>query len=249
MLPTGHLARPSDRSAVSTGTVPAMTGTLALVGGREWTQGCTFDEALVAGVSEVLVVPSALAYENPGAAVDRAREWFSQWDVSVRALDVFRRADAMEAGPAELAAAAEVIYLIGGSPMHLRSVLKDTPLLDAMVGAWRAGATVAASGEAASVPSSHMVDSRGGAYTVGLDLIETITVVPRSNGWSHDKLHRTVELAPSGLVVVGIDEATALIHSPQGDWRVEGAGGVTVFRDGKAAELSDLPPLLRPDPV
>ena len=110
-----------------------MTGTLALVGGREWTVGCTFDEALVAGVSEVLVVPSALAYENPGAAVERAREWFAQWDVKVRSLDVFRRADAMESGPAELAAAAEVIYLVGGSPMHLRSVLKDTPLLDALV--------------------------------------------------------------------------------------------------------------------
>lgn len=222
-----------------------MNGTLALVGGREWTEGCTFDEGLVRGASEVLVVPTALAYENPGAAIDRARRWFADLGVGVRALEVYRRADALGPVPAELAASAEVVYLAGGSPMHLRSVLKDTPLLDAIVGAWRAGATVAASGEAASVLSSHMVDSRGGAFTVGLDLIDTLTVIPRCNAWSPEKWHRTVELARPGLVVVGIDEATALIHDPEGLWRVEGAGGVHAFRDGRAVELGELPSLLR----
>lgn len=226
-----------------------MTGTLALVGGRECTDGCTFDEALVRDVAEVLVLPTALAYENPAEAVDRARRWFAQWDVEVGVLDVYRRADALESEWADRAAAARAIYLLGGSPMHLRSVLKDTPLLDAMVGAWRAGATVAASGEAASVLSSHMVDSRGGAFTVGLDLIESITVIPRSNGWSQEKWHRTVELARPGLAVVGIDEATALIHGPDGSWRVEGAGGVRVFRDGQPIDLADLPSLLRPGPA
>lgn len=221
-----------------------MNGTLALVGGREWTEGCTFDAGLVAGASEVLVLPSALAYENPARAIDRARAWFGAMDVSVRVLDVYRRADALEPGPADLAASARVIYLVGGSPMHLRSVLKDTPLLDAMVGSWRAGATLAASGEAASVLSGHMVDSRGGAYTVGLDLISTMTVIPRYNQWSPEKWHRTVQLARRGLAVVGIDEATAIIHGPEGTWRVEGAGGVHVFVDGRHADLSAVPSVL-----
>lgn len=222
-----------------------MSGTLALVGGREWTEGCTFDDALVAGASEVLVLPAALAYERPTAAIERAEEWFAPKGVEVRVLEVYRRADALESEPAAIASAAQVIYVTGGSPMHLRSVLKDTPLLDAMVGAWRGGATVAASGEAASVLSSHMVDSRGGAFTVGLDLIETMTVIPRSNVWSPEKWHRTVELARSDLVVVGIDEATALIHEPDGSWHVEGTGDVHVFRGGRPAAMSDLPTRLR----
>ncbi len=223
-----------------------MNGTLALVGGREFTDGCTFDAGLIDGVGEVLLLPAALAYENPRAAVERAIEWFTPMGVTVRVLEVFRRAEAMEPAVAEAAASARAVYVTGGSPMHLRSVLKDTPLLEALIGAWRAGANIAAAGEAASVLCSHMVDSRGGAFTVGLDLITTMTVVPRHNQWSPEKFHRTVELAPRGLPVVGIDEATALLRSPDGEWRVEGTGHVHVFVDGSHADLAALDGQLNP---
>lgn len=223
-----------------------MNGTLALVGGQEFTEGCSFDAELVEGVDEVLIIPSALAYEHPEDAIARATEWFGRLGVGVRVLDVYRRAEALDTVPAELAAAAKVVYVIGGSPMHLRSVLKDTPLLEALVGAWRSGSTIAAGGEAASVLCSHMVDSRGGAYTVGLDLLTTMTVIPRYNQRSPEKWKRTIELAHRGLPVIGIDEATALIRSPQGEWRVEGAGQVHVFIDGRAADLSVLPSELNP---
>ena len=223
-----------------------MNGTLALVGGREFTEGCSFDAELTEGVDEVLLLPSALAYENPGAAIERATNWFAGLGTRVRVLDVYRRADAMDPSVVEAAAASTMTYLVGGSPMHLRSVLKDTPLLDALVGGWRRGATIAAAGEAVSVLCSHMVDSRGGAYTVGLDLLTTVTLIPRYNQWSTDKWHRTVELAHAGLPVVGIDEATALIHAPDGSWRVEGAGDVHVFVDGRRADLGALPPVLNP---
>lgn len=218
-----------------------MSGTLALVGGREFTEGCSFDRDLTDGVDEVLLLPSALAYENPAGAIERATEWFAALGVRVRTLEVYRRAEAMEPDVVDAAAGAQLVYFTGGSPMHLRSVLKDTPLLEALVGAWQRGATVATGGEASSVLCSHMVDSRGGAFTVGLDLITTMTIVPRYNQWSPDKWHRTVELAQAGLPVVGIDEATALIRTPEGEWQVEGTGGVHVFVDGRRADLDALP--------
>ena len=223
-----------------------MNGTLALVGGREFTEGCTFDTALVEGTPEVLLLPSALAYENPTATIERAIDWFTPMGVTVRVLEVYRRAEAMAPAVADLARSASAVYVTGGSPMHLRSVLKDTPLLDSLIEAWDGGANIAAAGEAASVLCSHMVDSRGGAFTVGLELITTMTVVPRHNQWSPEKLHRTVELAHRGLPVVAIDEATALIRSPEGVWRVEGAGHVHVFIDAARADLDALPAQLNP---
>jgi cyanophycinase len=223
-----------------------VNGTLALVGGREFTDGCSFDPELLGEAGRVLVVPSALAYENPAAAVERARAWFATMGKEVDVLAVFRRAEALDDAAASLAASAKAVYVTGGSPMHLRSVLKDTPVLDALVETWRDGAVIAAAGEAASVLCSHMVDSRGGAFTVGLDLITTMTVIPRYNQWSPEKWHRTVELAQPGLPVVGIDEATALIRTASGEWRVEGSGGVHVFLGGRRAELDALPASLNP---
>ncbi|MEX0768748.1 MAG: Type 1 glutamine amidotransferase-like domain-containing protein [Microthrixaceae bacterium] len=217
-----------------------MNGILALVGGEEFTAGCSFDEGLLADVTEVLLIPAALAYENPGEVIARAEAYFAAFGVGVQVLDCYRRAEALELLPAELAASAQLIYLTGGSPMHLRSVLKDTPLFESIIGAWQAGATIVAAGEAASVLCSSMVDSRGGAFTIGLDLIQTMTVIPRYNQWSQEKWHRTVELAKSGLEVVGIDEATALIRSADGRWSVEGAGTIHVFTNGSRSDISAL---------
>lgn len=223
-----------------------MSGPLAFVGGREFTDGCSFDRGLVGGVGRVALLPTALAYENPRATIERARDWFGSMDVEVEELPVYRRPDALDPELAARAADAPAVYVTGGSPMHLRSVLKDSPLLDALVGAWDAGAVVAVAGEAAAVLCSHMVDSRGGAFTVGLDLVTTMTIVPRCNQWSGDKWHRTVELANPELPVVGIEEATALIRSPEREWRVEGAGEVHVFLAGERVGLSALPAALNP---
>lgn len=223
-----------------------MSGTLALVGGGEWSDACAFDGELLSGCEDVLVIPAAMAYERPEAAVERARAHLEPLGHRVRVLDVYRRAQAMEPAASAAVAGTAAIYVSSGSPMHLRSVLKDTPLLDALVAAWRDGAVVAVAGEAASVVCTHMVDSRGGAFTVGLELVTTATFVPRRDRWSPDKLHRTVELAPPDLPVVGIDESTALVHSAPGEWTVLGAGEVQVFLGGRRVGLDSLPRVLNP---
>jgi cyanophycinase len=221
-----------------------MTGTLALVGGSEWTEGCTFDVDLLAdsGGDEVLVLLTAAAFENPAKVGARAAERFGAIGARVVPLMVLRRPDALAAEVVERVAAARFIYVAGGSPMHLRSVLLNTPLWDAIVSAWSQGSVLACSGEGATALSTHMVDPRGGAFTVGLDLFDRLTVIPRYNRMSEDNWHRTVKLAPRGMAVVGIDEATALI-SDGDDWRTDGVGSVTAYRDGTRIELADLPSL------
>ena len=171
-----------------------MSGTLALVGGAEWTEACTFDADLLArsGGDRVVIVPTAAAYEMPGSLIERAQAWFGDLGAQVDVLSVFRRSEAVAPGAADVLTDARFVYIAGGSPMHLRSVLKDTPVWSRIVDVWRRGGVIAGSGEGASVLSTYMVDSRGGAFTVGLDLLDSITVIPRFNLWSEDKLHRTV---------------------------------------------------------
>jgi cyanophycinase len=85
-----------------------------------------------------------------------------------------------------------------------------------------------------------MVDPRGGAYTLGLGLVEQLALIPHHDTWSADKTHRTMELAPSGVAVVGVDERTAVIRDTAGQWRAAGAGTVDVFRDGTRVGLGGL---------
>jgi cyanophycinase len=125
--------------------------------------------------------------------------------------------------------------------MHLRSVLKDTPTWDAIVAAWHGGATVAGSSAGAMVLCDPMVDPRGGALTLGLGLVEQLAVMPSWSTWTEDRARRTLQIAPPGLVLAGIDDRTALIRSPDGTWATAGVGHVQLYLDGKQTELSALP--------
>ena len=218
-------------------------GLLALVGGGEWREGCSFDRELLeaSGAREVLVLPTAAAYEHPERAVEWATGWFQGLGATVRGLMVLRRPDAEDEANAAAVRDAPFIYVAGGSPLHLRSVLKGSAVWDALVAAWQGGAALAASSAGAMVLTDPMVDPRGGAFTVGLGLVAQVAVIPHYDSWSPEKAHRTIVLAPPGLPVVAIDERTALVRDPSGGWRTAGAGRVTVWVDGEEQGLEALP--------
>jgi cyanophycinase len=218
-------------------------GHLALVGGSEWSPGCeSFDQDLLqaSGTSEVLVLPTAAAYWHPDRAVAAAASYFSAFGASVKACMVLRRADAEDKANAGTVRAARFVYVAGGSVLHLRSVLKASPVWDAMVEAWSSGAVLAGSSAGAMVLGDAMVDPRGGALTLGLGLLPQLAVLPHANNWSEEKTHRTVRLASRGLRIAAIDERTALVRAPDGQWRKAGEGDVTIWLDGRRVGLDAL---------
>ncbi len=217
-------------------------GLLALVGGDEWRPGCDFDAELLArsGGDEVVILPTAAAYEHPERAVETAVRWFASLGGRARGLMVLSHADACREENAEVVRGAGFVYLSGGSPLHLLSVLKGSAVFAALNDAWHAGAVVAGSSAGAMVLCDPMVDPRGGAFTVGLGLVEQLAVVPHHDGGGAGLLWRTLALAPAGLPVVGIPERTALLREPSGSWRNAGEGEVAVVVDGQARQLDAL---------
>ncbi|HXW36043.1 MAG TPA: Type 1 glutamine amidotransferase-like domain-containing protein [Acidimicrobiales bacterium] len=218
-------------------------GPLALVGGDEWNEGCTFDSELLAasGGNEVLVLPTAAAYEHPQKDVDRASAWFAKLGGTVRGVSVLTRTDASDRIHAEEVRHGRFIYLGGGSAMHLRSVLKSSAVWQALLEAWRAGAVVAGAGAGAMVLTDPMVDPRGGALTVGLGMVEELAVISHFGHENAEKVHRSIALAAPGLPVVGVPERTALIRHPDGTWESAGEGEVQVFVSGEPAGFEALP--------
>jgi len=216
---------------------------VALVGGAEWTSGCDFDAELLAasGGDEVLVLPTAAAYERPELAVATATEWFKRLGARVRPVMVLHRAEAEDESIAAQVREAGFVYLGGGSPLHLRSVLKDSLLWRALVDAWRNGAVLAGSSAGAMVFGDPMVDPRGGAFTLGLGLLENLCIVPHASTWPPERLRRTTVLAPVGVVIAAVDERTALIRAADGSWSVAGHGSVAVHVGASLAGLEALP--------
>lgn len=220
-----------------------MTGTLGLVGGGEFGEGCSFDVGLLeaSGTDEVLVLPTGAAYEQPQMLVERAATWFDRLGVKATGLDVLARPDAQDPAKAAVVRSSRFTYVVGGSPMHLRSVLKDSLVWEALVDAWKDGGVLVGSEAGAMVMCDPMVDPRGGAFTLGLGLVAGVTVIPGHDRWSEDAGHRTRKMAPTGQVLAGIDHRTALIRDRKGHWHAEGAGAVVLFLDGQPAMLDDLP--------
>jgi len=216
-------------------------GPLALIGGGEWTDACAdFDRELIDGVgaSEVVVLPAAAAFEHPERVVERATAYFEGLGTKVRALMVLRRADAEETKTVEAVRKAKVVYIADGSPLHLRSVLKGSALWDAILAEFHAGGVLAASGAGATLVCDPMVDPRGGAYTVGLGVVQNLAVFPY-HGTAADHLRdRSIDLLPKTAKLVGIDGSTALIRDPAGSWRTAGAGVVTVYSERETKEYA-----------
>jgi cyanophycinase len=213
------------------------------VGGAEWSAGCEdFDSALLAaaGTREVVVLPTAAAYWHPEQAVETATAYFEPLGATVKPCMVLGRADAEDRAHAGTVRAARLLYIAGGSVLHLRSVLKASAVWDALVEAWRNGAAVAGSSAGAMVLGDAMVDPRGGALTLGLGLLPQLAVLPHAASWSEEKTHRTVKLATGGLRIAAIDERTALLRGSDGRWRTAGEGNVTIWLNGRVVGLDAL---------
>lgn len=210
------------------------TGSLALVGGGEWRPGGRdFDADLLArsGADEVLVLPTAAAFEHPERVGERAQAYFAALGAKARALPVLHRGEADDPTIAKAVRTARFVYLADGSPLHLRSVLKDSALFEALVAAYHGGGVLAASGAGATLLCDPMVDPRGGAYTVGLGVVKNLAVFPYHGTAANHLRERSIDLLPRTAVLAGIDEETALIKGPDG-WTVAGAGAVTLYAGG-----------------
>lgn len=203
-----------------------MTGTLALLGGGPFSANDELDRRLIdlAGATEVVVLPTADAFEHPSRAVEQAKVWGQRLGVGVDGRLVLRRADANESSHVHAVEHARMVYLVGDSPLHLRSVLKNTALFEALGAVIANGGVVAAVGASAACLCDPMTDPRGGAFTLGLGLVAGLALLTEAETWSPERLHRTLQLA-KGFPVVVLPTGAALLRS-RSAWEQVGAAEV-----------------------
>jgi cyanophycinase len=210
---------------------------ILLVGGGE-----VGDEALGRWLREhavgawVAAVATAAAFDVPEESVVSLAGWLGPLGFEVEGIMAFHRAEADLDELAARVAAADVVYVLEGSALHLRTAIKGTALLAGIESALARGALVVASGGAAAALCDPMVDPRGGAPTVGLGLVRSLCVVPHVGADPDDehgeKLHRLLGLFPPALPVVALGErARCFLH----DGEVALVGDAVAYLGGQVA--------------
>jgi cyanophycinase len=196
-----------------------MLGQLVLQGGGPFISNDELDARVLQGLSGyVAVLPTAEAFENPAVLIATSVVWAQRMGVETKLCAVYTRADAREDGFAQIIRDAAAVYVVGDSPIHLRTTLQATVVYEAIEQQIESGIVVAVAGSAAAL-CDPMVDPRGGAFTLGLGLVEGIAVITESETWSHDRLQRSLQLA--NTTVVQLPTGSALLYNG-GKWNVDG---------------------------
>ncbi len=216
-------------------------GPVSLIGGGEHLDGCVRADRLVLDLvgsrsPRVAILPVAASRRSRPAVSALGR---THW----RRLGVDAAICGVEAGwlrhDLEVVATADVVVLPGGHPGKLMRGLVMSPLFDAVLARWRAGAALVGS----SAGAMCLFDRRLRLYppnplqvAPGLGVLGGFVVAPhfdrfRAARWAHRVVSRV-----EGGRVLGIDESTALIGSANG-YRVVGSGAVTVVSPGRAVRF------------
>lgn len=193
---------------------------LVLQGGGPFTANDDLDRRVLAesGADRVVVLPTADAYEQPQDMIDRALEWGDRVGVAVEPLMVLTRDQAGDEA-AQVVSEASAVFLAGDSSIHLRSVLKDTALYEAIAEVLARGGLVIAAGPSAEALCDPMTDDRGGAFALGLGLVSGMAVIAGIDDWPAGQIDRAHSLA--NTPVVDLPTGSALLRSSDG-WELVG---------------------------
>lgn len=193
---------------------------VVLQGGGPFSANDDLDARLVRGLTGcVAVLPTADAFERPGDLVRASAAWGTRHGAEVVPCPVYVRADALDESNARIIRDAAAVWVVGDSPIHLRSTVMHTPVFEALAAC---PLVVAVAGSAAAL-CDPMVDPRGGAYALGLGLVRGLALITESERWGRERLQRSLHLA--NTPVVELPTGSALVRR-DGSWTVHGAANI-----------------------
>ena len=219
-----------------------MPGPVALIGAGEFLPAMAeFDLGLLAATGRirprVVILPTA-SYPDGEVVFQRWATMgvahFSGLGAEVEPVLVRDRADAEDGAGAQAVGEADLVYLSGGRPSYLMSVLTGSELGRALALAHERGAVLAGCSAGAMALTGHAFDFRFRVmpwllrWHAGLDIVPGASVLPHYDAWPEPLSALIALQAPRGSVVLGIDDGTAVVGR-DGSWQVHGRSRVTVW--------------------
>ena len=184
----------------------------------------------------VVILPTAAAHDGPDIAARNGVNYFNRLGAHAEAAMVLDQETAREPSLIAQIKMADLIYFTGGDPSYLQETMRDSSTWEAALGAWVGGRMLAGSSAGAMICGGQMW-APGVGWQKGLGLVPLIAIVPHhatlGSQWKADHIRTTL---PDGVMLVGIDESTALLGPP---WQVIGSGQVVLYSDQGKAIFTD----------
>jgi cyanophycinase len=224
-------------------------GPLALVGSGEFLpQMLEVDRWLLQGRKQRVAILPTAAGEEGANSVDRwiklGVDHYTSMDIEPVPIRVLDRVDATNEDLAAELGNVGLIYLSGGNPGYVASVLHGSVVGNAIAAAWKSGVAVAGCSAGAMALTGRAARVRSGvpgALEDALGLVPHITVIPhfdQMHRWNPGFLDRALKQRTAGVHLIGVDEDTALVGGPS-SWTVMGRQSVTVFGEDGPTVYSD----------
>jgi cyanophycinase len=220
---------------------------IALVGGNEFRRNCdAMDRALVERLggssAQIVILPTAATNENPYVAGENGVRQFRRLGARADKLMIVDEDSANDAGLVGLIEDYAGLYFTSGDPIYLRDTLQGSKTWQAVKAVAERGGLVAGSSAGAMVLGEWLWQFDG--WTKGLGLAPGLAVLPHhatlAARWNAPAMAAAL---PTGVTLVGIDEATALLLPEAlvlgtGQVTVYGPGGARVYEPGAVVELA-----------
>lgn len=233
-------------------------GAIALVGSGEYLEVMNTTDAYlletVGGASNarVVLLPTASGLEEHGPAYwnGLGKHHFSTLGVrEIRATSIVDRSSAADPEQLALLKDADFYYFSGGQPQHLIETLRDSPAWEIIKAAYeKRGAVLAGSSAGAMALSGYTIALRQILAGEKPTWVESLRVLPHLVVFPHfDRMANFIDqhvfqellsTLPDNVLVVGIDENTALVRIQTPEpfaktrWQVMGQQTVKVFARG-----------------
>jgi cyanophycinase len=217
-----------------------MNGLITLVGAGEYLPVMEdvdryLLESLNVGTPQVVCLPTAAGEEGRESINRWSRmgvEHFKKLGAEVVALPIIDKTSANDEQYAPTLESADLIYFSGGNPNHLYQTLRGSRAWTAMQKAWNSGAVYAGCSAGAMILAHRIPSFRLFSTVEGFGLVPAQYILPHFDAVPvmFKPLVATLKAQlKKGDSMLGIDENTAAIRQPGGEWNVMGQGQVHVF--------------------
>ena len=245
-------------------------GALALVGSGEYlpqmeeTDRFLLDTLGGPAAARVVVIPTASALElgMPERWNNMGVDHFRALGAQVSPVMLLTRDDAQDERVLAELRGADLYYFSGGNPEHVIETLRDTPAWQIIRAGYAAGAVLAGCSAGAMMLGGYTLSVRSvmrgqpPRWLPGFGVAPGIVLLPhfdRVADFAGAEMFRAIlAAAPPDTTLVGVDEDTALVHTPnraERRWQVIGRqtvsvfdheGGRAIYRAGDAVALGPL---------